>query len=58
MILYYRYFHSKGPIEWKSTQENVELNNKAAKDSLETVTKENIRCFKSSQKESFQTDSK
>lgn len=28
MILYYRWFHEKGPIVWKNVQDNIELNNK------------------------------
>lgn len=28
MILYYRWFHAKGPIIWKNTDPEVELNNK------------------------------
>lgn len=28
MILYYRWFHEKGPIIWRKVQEDIELNNK------------------------------
>ncbi|KPJ03953.1 hypothetical protein RR46_07712 [Papilio xuthus] len=30
MILYYRYFHSKGPIPWKYAEPDIELNNKVS----------------------------
>lgn len=54
MILYYRYFHSTGPISWKN--DDIELNNKV--DIQESNNKReqgsslnHVRSFKSSRKE-------
>ncbi|CAH2243014.1 jg10584 [Pararge aegeria aegeria] len=54
MILYYRYFHSKGPIPWKNAQDDVELNNKVVPQIYDKNNKSNglnhVRSFKSSNK--------
>lgn len=55
MILYYRYFHSKGPIPWKYAQEDIELNNKVPPKISQTHCDKgkginHVRSFKSSQK--------
>ncbi|XP_028156763.1 uncharacterized protein LOC114350247 isoform X1 [Ostrinia furnacalis] len=54
MIFYYRYFHSKGPIEWKIPHEDLELNNKTTRTNPSNLGISNLRCFKSSQKEPTQ----
>ncbi|OWR53003.1 putative XK-related protein 6 [Danaus plexippus plexippus] len=51
MMLYYRFFHSKGPIPWKNSQDDVELNNKTATQSNDTKNNKikglnNVRSFK------------
>lgn len=33
MVIYYRYFHSKGPIPWKYAEADIELNNKVVSNS-------------------------
>lgn len=54
MILYYRFFHSKGPIPWKNPQDDVELNNKVPTGNAEKNNKNNalnhVRSFKTSNK--------
>lgn len=55
MILYYRFFHSKGPIPWKN-QDGVELNNKVVANNSENKNnKQNglnhVRSFKSANKD-------
>ncbi|XP_075981703.1 uncharacterized protein LOC142980246 [Anticarsia gemmatalis] len=53
MILYYRYFHSTGPILWKSAPDDIELNNKV---SIQQSNNKNqhglnhVRSFKSARK--------
>lgn len=59
MILYYRYFHSKGPIPWKFAQEDVELNNKITHTNSHANNQNNsglkyVRSFKSAQREKVQ----
>lgn len=59
MILYYRYFHSKGPIPWKFAHEDVELNNKITPTDSHANNKKSsglkyVRSFKSAQKEKIQ----
>lgn len=48
MIIYYRFFHSKGPIPWKA-HEDIELNNKVNVH-FDSLTKahevKNMRSFK------------
>lgn len=51
MMLYYRFFHSKGPIPWKNSQDDVELNNKTVTQSNDTKNNKikglnNVRSFK------------
>ncbi|XP_038211465.1 putative uncharacterized protein DDB_G0282133 [Zerene cesonia] len=53
MIVYYRYFHSKGPIPWRYVHEDVELNNKVGCDNTKTENEKsanlnNLRLFKNS----------
>lgn len=54
MILYYRFFHAKGPIPWKSPQDDVELNNKVPTCNSDKNNKSNglnhVRSFKTSNK--------
>lgn len=54
MILYYRFFHSKGPIPWKNQHDDVELNNKVVPQNSDKNNKSNglnhVRSFKSSNK--------
>ncbi|RVE53748.1 hypothetical protein evm_001640 [Chilo suppressalis] len=57
MILYYRYFHFNGPIQWKKSNNELELNNKtdiehvsSNKDVVEKKS-DNLRSFKQIQKE-------
>lgn len=53
MILYYRYFHSTGPILWKNAPDDIELNNKVPKnesDSKKDHGLNHVRSFKSSRK--------
>ncbi|XP_068620088.1 uncharacterized protein [Battus philenor] len=51
MVLYYRYFHSKGPIPWKYAMTDIELNNKivvqAPNNSNICSTLCHVRSFKS-----------
>lgn len=59
MILYYRYFHSKGPIPWKFAHEDVELNNKITPTDSHANNPNSsglkyVRSFKSAQKEKIQ----
>ncbi|XP_026320716.1 uncharacterized protein LOC113230832 isoform X2 [Hyposmocoma kahamanoa] len=59
MILYYRYFHSKGPIPWKFAHVDVELNNKITSTNSHANNQNNsglkyVRSFKSAQKEKIQ----
>lgn len=59
MVLYYRYFHFKGPIEWKPPHEDLELNNKSTKtDGGNNKGVSNLRSFKSSLKEQSQNISR
>lgn len=53
MILYYRYFHSTGPISWKN--DDIELNNKVAVQESNNKRDQgtglnHVRSFKSSRK--------
>lgn len=52
MVIYYRYYHSKGPIQWRYVHEDVELNNKfkcETKNSNErNCSLNNMRSFKNS----------
>ncbi|XP_073953704.1 uncharacterized protein isoform X2 [Choristoneura fumiferana] len=50
MILYYRYFHSKGPIPWKNGSNDIELNNKISTTRINNIGLNYVRSFKSSQK--------
>lgn len=52
MIFYYRFFHSKGPITWKNSQDDVELNNKATPHTNKNKSNglNHIRSFKTSNK--------
>lgn len=50
MILYYRYFHSKGPIPWKNESNDIELNNKISTIRINNKSLNYVRSFKSSQK--------
>lgn len=51
MICYYRYFHSKGPILWKNSSNDIELNNKSVIQNSNTKNGNDkfkyIRSFKS-----------
>ncbi|CAK1584613.1 unnamed protein product [Parnassius mnemosyne] len=56
MVLYYRYFHSKGPITWKYAEADIELNNKVVSNSSgintnKTNSLNHVRSFKSQNKE-------
>ncbi|KAJ2948549.1 hypothetical protein O0L34_g7804 [Tuta absoluta] len=55
MLVYYRYFHSKGPITWKTAHDDVELNNKVALSKSDHDSKnaalKHVRSFKSAHKE-------
>ncbi|CAH2042306.1 unnamed protein product, partial [Iphiclides podalirius] len=50
MVLYYRYFHSKGPIPWKYAEADIELNNKVSHSSGNNANKatslSHVRSFK------------
>lgn len=50
MVLYYRFFHSKGPIVWKDIIHDVELNNKSVMQNTTRVKNQTslkyIRAFK------------
>lgn len=52
MVIYYRYYHLKGPIPWRYIHEDVELNNKGINDNKESNEKKvglnNLRSFKNS----------
>lgn len=55
MILYYRYFHSTGPISWKNTPNDIELNNKVTiqesnKKMDQGSSLNHVRSFKTSRK--------
>lgn len=61
MIIYYRYFHSKGPIAWKYGHEDIELNNKISKPQSDVKFRKDgsmshVRSFKSTAKQ--ETDDK
>ncbi|XP_049877321.1 uncharacterized protein LOC126374663 [Pectinophora gossypiella] len=53
MLLYYRYFHSKGPIPWKADHEDVELNNKVTEKISQNKNNglKHVRSFKSTHKD-------
>ncbi|XP_047525259.1 uncharacterized protein LOC125063066 [Pieris napi] len=52
MVIYYRYYHSKGPIPWRYIHEDVELNNKVINDTKNSNEIKgglnNLRSFKNS----------
>lgn len=53
MILYYRYFHSTGPILWKTAPDDIELNNKVSiqgSNNKKDHGLNHVRSFKSSRK--------
>lgn len=53
MILYYRFFHSAGPISWKMSQNDIELNNKSIphqNNRQNNTTLRQVRSFKNSQR--------
>ncbi|KAG7301400.1 hypothetical protein JYU34_014345 [Plutella xylostella] len=49
MILYYRWFHEKGPIMWKNVEGDIELNNKSThpKNNKNSTGLTHVRSFKS-----------
>lgn len=55
MLLYYRWFHARGPIVWKNVEKDIELNNKIMRENQENVPKgsslTHVRSFKSLQKD-------
>ncbi|XP_047536490.1 uncharacterized protein LOC125070600 [Vanessa atalanta] len=62
MILYYRFFHSKGPIPWKNAQDDVELNNKVVTSNCESKNNKHnglnhVRSFKSAKVNETRGDS-
>lgn len=52
MILYYRFFHSTGPILWKHSDNDIELNNKSAAENAANkqnkTSLKHVRSFKNS----------
>ncbi|KOB70041.1 XK-related protein [Operophtera brumata] len=53
MILYYRFFHTAGPLSWKISQNDIELNNKSIPHQnirQNNSTLKQVRSFKNSQR--------